>query len=115
MNLKQLSLASMLSLALATGTAGILGGSARAEAEAPSAPTIITPMDISLTASVRATLNNDQDLPLDNINVSSKDGFVELTGFVRSDWERSRAIQDAKSVPGVKTVDDNMTVTGSDD
>ncbi|MEA2701263.1 MAG: hypothetical protein QOI66_5534 [Myxococcales bacterium] len=110
MNLKQLSLASMLSLAITTGAAGMLARPALADADLPTAPTIITATDVSLAASVQATLANDQDLPFDNIAVSAKDGWVVLTGSVRSESERGRALQDAKSVPGVTRVDDNMTV-----
>ena len=111
MNLKQLSLASMLSLTLATGAAGTLARSALAAADPAPSPTIITATDVSLAASVQATLAADQALSFDdNIAVSAKDGWVVLLGSVRSESERSRAIQDAKSVPGVTKVDDNMTV-----
>ncbi len=110
MNLKQLSLASMLSLTLATGAAGTLARSALAAADPAPAPIIITVTDVSLAASVQATLDGDNELSDDNIAVSARDGWVVLLGSVRSESERSRAIQDAKSVPGVTKVDDNMTV-----
>jgi osmotically-inducible protein OsmY len=110
MNWKQLSLASMLSLALATGAAGTPARSALAANDPAPTPTIITAMDVSLAASVQATLAGDQDLSYDNIAVSAKDGWVVLLGSVRSESERSRAIQDAKSVPGVTKVDDNLSV-----
>ena len=112
MNWKNLAIKSALSLALTSGAVGLLPGSAWAARDL--APTVITAADVSLSASVEATLNSDQALPLANIAVSAKDGAVVLNGFVRSDSERSRAIQDAKSVPGVKTLEDNITVMQSD-
>ena len=112
MNWKNLAIKSAFSLALASGAAGLLSGSAWAARDL--APTVITADDVSLSASVEATLNNDQALPLANIAVSAKDGMVVLNGFVRSDSERSRAIQDAKSVPGVRTLQENITVMQSD-
>ena len=112
MEWKNLAITSALSLALTSGAASLLPRSAWAAGDL--GPTIITAADVSLSASVQATLNNDQALPFANISVSAKDGTVVLTGFVRSDSELSRAIQDAKSVPGVKTLEDNITVMQND-
>jgi osmotically-inducible protein OsmY len=112
MEWKNLAITSALSLALASGVASLLPGSATAAADL--GPTIITAADVSLSASIQATLNNDQALPYANISVSAKDGNAVLTGFVRSDSELSRAIQDAKSVPGVKRLEDNISVMKSD-
>ena len=112
MQWKNLAIMSALSLALTSGAATLFPGSARAARDL--APTIITPADVSLSASVEATLNNDQALPFANISASAKDGTVVLTGFVRSDSELARAIQDARSVPGVRTLVDNITVMHTD-
>jgi hyperosmotically inducible protein len=115
MNWKQLFVASGLSLALTTGPAGMLPGSAQAaDVDTPATPTIVTPADVSLAASVQATIASDQELPLANIAVSAKDGAVMLAGSIRSGSERSRAIQDAKSVPGVKAVYTDLRVLRSD-
>jgi len=108
MKWKTLAIRSALSLALTSGVASLLPGSAWAARDL--APTIITAADVSLSASVQATLNSDQALPFANISVSAKDGAVLLTGFVRSDSEMGRAIQDARSVPGVRTLKSNITV-----
>lgn len=113
MNLKQWSLASMLSLALTTGAAGMLPRAALAQ-DNPQ-PTILTPGDVSLAASIQATLDADRELPLANISVSAKDGAVVLAGTVRSDADRARAVQDANSVPGVKKVYDEITVVEESD
>jgi hyperosmotically inducible periplasmic protein len=112
MEWKNLANTLAFSLALTSAAAGLFPGSARAARDL--APTIVTVTDVSLSASVQATLSNDRTLPLADIFVSAKDGMVVLTGFVRSDSERSRAIKDAKSVPGVKTLRDNITVMPSD-
>jgi osmotically-inducible protein OsmY len=112
MEWKNLANTLALSLAITSGAAGLLPGSARAGHDL--APTIITAADVSLSASVQATLSNDRELLLANISVSAKDGSVVLIGFVRSDSERSRAIKDARSVPGVLTLKDNITVMQSD-
>ena len=113
MNLKQWSLVSMLSLTLGTAAAGLLPRAALAGDN--SAPTVLTPMDLSLAASIQATLDGDRELTLDNISVAARDGAVTLAGTVRSEGDRARAIQDANSVPGVKKVYDEISVIeGSD-
>ena len=112
MQWKNLAIKSALSLALTSGVASLLPGSAWAARDLR--PTIVTAADVSLSASVEATLNNDQALPFGNISVSALDGTVLLVGFVRSDSELARAIQDARSVPGVKKLHDNITVMQSD-
>ena len=108
MQWKNLAVTSALSLALSAGVASQLPASAWAARDL--VPTIVTPADVSLSASVQATLNSDQSLPFANIAVSAKDGAVVLTGFVRSESELSRAMQDAKSVPGVRTLKNNISV-----
>ena len=112
MQWKNLVIKSALSLALTSGVMSLLPGSASAANDFR--PTIITAADVSLSASVQATLNGDRALPYGNISVSAKDGTVLLVGFVRSDSELSRAIQDAKSVPGVMRLHENITVMQSD-
>ena len=112
MEWKNLANTLALSLTLTSGAAVLLPGSARAARDL--GPTIITAADVSLSASVQATLSNDRELSLAEISVSAKDGAVVLIGFVRSDGERSRAIQDAKSVPGVLSLKDNISVVQND-
>ncbi len=113
MEWKNLAIASALSLALGTGAGGVLTGSALA-ADTPSTPTIVTPADLGLAASIDATLRNDRWLPFANIGVGARDGAVVLSGTVRSEGERARAIADAKNVPGVKTLADKISVVEMD-
>ena len=112
MEWKNFAITSALSLALTSGAASLLPGSA--SAQGGYRPTIITAADLSLSASVEATVSNDPEVPFAKISASAKDGNVYLIGFVRSDTERSRAIEDAKSVPGVKTLTENIAVMKSD-
>jgi hyperosmotically inducible periplasmic protein len=110
MNWKNIAIASMVS--------AMLAGPALAKDDpgtgVATPATVITPADLSLAASVQATLANDRELSYWDLGVSAKDGVVELTGTLRSDSERSRAIKDAKSVPGVRTVSDNISIFQSD-
>lgn len=108
MEWRNLAIRSVFSLALALEATSVFHGSAWAQGD--HRPIIVTAADLSLSASVEATVNSDEEIPFANISASAKDGAVYLTGFVRSDTERSRAIEDAKSVPGVKTLRDNIVV-----
>ena len=114
MNWKNVAIASMVSLMLAGPALAMDDPGPGVTTPADVSPTIITTTDLSLAASVEATLANDPELSYPNLGVSAKDGAVELTGSLRSDSERSRAIQDAKSVPGVRTVFDNISIFQSD-
>ena len=114
MKSKNIAIASMLSLALAVGGGGMLAKPAQAAVVHRRPPTILTPADLALAASIQATLNNDDGLGLANFSAAAKDGAVYLTGFARSDDQRLRAIEDAMSVPGVKTVRENIVVVNTD-
>lgn len=48
----------------------------------------------------------------DNINVSSKEGVVTLTGTVLNDTHKSLAKQTVENLPSVKSVDDQLLVKG---
>ena len=67
------------------------------------------PSDETLTQNVRAKLNADPPLASQAINVTAKDGVVTLAGTVNSDLDKSRAEQLARSVEGVKSVNNNLT------
>jgi BON domain len=111
MKWKQMAITSILSLTL-TAEAGCM--TARPPRPATIRPTILTPADLSLAASIEATVNSDPSLWFANFSASAKDGAVYLTGFVRSDDERLRAIEDARSVPGVTTLRSNIVVMNND-
>jgi hyperosmotically inducible protein len=66
--------------------------------------------DAGITAEVKAKLVGDNQVQARNIDVDTKDNVVTLTGTVRSEGERSRAIDLAYQVEGVKGVNDKLTV-----
>ena len=67
--------------------------------------------DATITARIETALLLDDNLnPLD-INTTTKNGVVSLTGTVESDVERDTAISIAKSVDGVTNVIDNLEIS----
>lgn len=63
-----------------------------------------------LTARVKERLIADPVTKTHNINVETFKGTVQLSGFVESDEARTRALQLAREVAGVKRVRDAMDV-----
>jgi osmotically-inducible protein OsmY len=66
--------------------------------------------DASVKAQVETALNSDTKLYARHIDVSVKQGVVHLAGFVQRADDIERATKDAASVPGVKTVNNEMTL-----
>lgn len=63
-----------------------------------------------VTAKVKAKLIQDPLTKAHQINVDTFKGTVQLSGFVESDDARSRALQLARAVDGVKRVKDAMQI-----
>ena len=63
-----------------------------------------------VTASVKAKLIEDPVTKAHQINVDTFKGTVQLSGFVETDEARTRALQLARDVDGVKKVKDAMEV-----
>ena len=63
-----------------------------------------------VTAKVRAALVADPVTKAHQINVETFKGTVQLSGFVETDEARTRALQLARDVDGVKKVKDAMEV-----
>lgn len=63
-----------------------------------------------VTAKVKAALVADPMTKAHQINVETFKGTVQLSGFVETDEARSRALQLARDVDGVKRVKDAMEV-----
>jgi osmotically-inducible protein OsmY len=102
-------------LAVATGIgAGTAGVASAKDQGNPSTPAVVTPTDVSVAESVRETLAKDDPLILGKIDVEASNGVVVLSGYVRNDNEKQQAIRDAKKVPGVTAVKDEMTLSESD-
>lgn len=65
-----------------------------------------------ITAQVKAKLLADPDIAGLRIDVDTRDQVVTLTGTVRTQAEKSRALQLAREVEGVTRVADRLTVEG---
>jgi osmotically-inducible protein OsmY len=63
-----------------------------------------------VTAKVKAALVADPVTKAHQINVETFKGTVQLSGFVESDEARSRALQVARDIDGVKRVKDALEV-----
>jgi osmotically-inducible protein OsmY len=68
--------------------------------------------DIAITAAIRRSLVDDDDLTVtaQNVKIITKDGVVTLRGPVRSDAERSTIESYARRANGVKSVDNQLEV-----
>ena len=66
--------------------------------------------DSVTTGKVKAALLDDKDVKSGQINVETKNGVVSLGGFVSGEKVKTRAVEVAKGVSGVKSVVDAMYV-----
>ena len=64
--------------------------------------------DTVITAKVKAAVFNEPSLKSAEINVETFKGVVQLSGFVNSQGDINKAIEVARSVPGVKSVKNDM-------
>ena len=78
--------------------------------EATKADTTFTFDDMVLAAKVRNELVKDPALNTSDIYVDSRDGAVVLSGAVNKPEDAIRAIQIARSVDDVKSVDSKLSV-----
>ena len=101
--------------------AGICLGTAALAAPPATAPTQPMPggmssnanvtSDQDITKNVKSKLTGMSNLKDANINVSTMEGKVTLTGTVSSKDEENAAKAAAQSVAGVKKVDDDLSVS----
>ncbi|MBM0103631.1 BON domain-containing protein [Steroidobacter sp. S1-65] len=63
-----------------------------------------------VTAKVKAKLIEDPVTKAHQINVETFKGTVQLSGFVETDQARTRALQLARDVDGVKSVKDALEI-----
>ncbi len=66
--------------------------------------------DSGITMHVKSALSNDTEYKYDGVDVKTFKGTVQLSGFVDTSDEMSRAAKLAKGVEGVKDVENNITV-----
>jgi hypothetical protein len=70
--------------------------------------------DQQVAADVQNKINADASFPDKQLNVTSANGVVTLSGTVSSDAARAAAASDAAQVEGVKTVVNNLVVATPD-
>lgn len=68
------------------------------------------PDDAKVTSDVQARFSQDSGLSSKQLSVQAANGVVTLSGNVDNDAQRNAASQQAASVPGVKTVVNNLQV-----
>ena len=66
-----------------------------------------------LTAKVKAAIFNEPTLKSSEITVETFKGEVQLSGFVSSIEQTNKAVEVAKTIPGVTVVKNDMRVKGS--
>jgi osmotically-inducible protein OsmY len=66
--------------------------------------------DSVITTKVKTAIFNDATLKVNEINVETFKGVVQLSGFVRSQADIDKAVQVARGVAGVKSVKNDMRI-----
>ena len=66
--------------------------------------------DHGTTMRVKSALANDAQYKYEDVNVDTFKGVVQLSGFVNTHAQKSRAAEIAKGVENVKDVENNITV-----
>ena len=104
MTANKLFIALPLALALATGCTKVSPPSISGNAAASG------PSDQQIAVDAQAKLLGDPAISNKQMNIMAKDGVVALSGEVPTDAERMEASSAVATVPGVKTVVNNLTV-----
>jgi len=66
--------------------------------------------DKSISMRVKSALSNDAEYKYEGVDVTTFKGTVQLSGFVDTSAQKSRAGDLAKGVEGVKDLENNITV-----
>lgn len=103
MSKSKLVICFLLSLLLAASLAGCAGGTKH-----ESTGEYID--DSVLTTKVKTSILGDSKLKLLQINVETYKGVVQLSGFVDSKNAAERAVELARTVSGVKSVNNSLIV-----
>ena len=69
--------------------------------------------DAAITAKIKTDILSDPLLKVSQINVTTTNGVVALSGVVDSQQSVDRAIEIAQSIKDVKSVDNGLAVKGS--
>jgi hyperosmotically inducible periplasmic protein len=100
------------------GGVGLTAGPALAQAQPASgevvtvepnaAPPQVVYTDAAITSDIKAKMDASQMLKHSEIDIVTAAGVVTLVGVVPSDFARARAVELAKSTPGVVRVDNML-------
>jgi osmotically-inducible protein OsmY len=93
------------------GTCHQTGGAATSTPKTESAGEYVD--DAVITTKVKAAVLEEPSLKSAEINVETYKGVVQLTGFVRSRADISKAAELARGVKGVKSVKNDMILKGT--
>lgn len=104
--MKKLLIASMLAVGLA-GCGAMMGGSGAPQRTAGEAID-----DVTIGTKLKAALAADPQLSALKINVDTTQGNVRLKGSVKTFALRKKAEDLARSIQGVKSVDNQLIITG---
>ena len=66
--------------------------------------------DDVVTKQVEAALTDDPYLAISFLHVTTKNGVVELEGWVPEDWDTRMAMRIVKKIPGVKRVVNGLDI-----
>ena len=66
--------------------------------------------DKSLSSRVRGALSGNEQFKFDDVKVTAFRGTVQLSGFVNTEDQKTKAGELARTVYGVKNVENNITV-----
>jgi osmotically-inducible protein OsmY len=66
--------------------------------------------DMTISTKVRTSILGDSRLKVTQINVETFKGVVQLSGFVNSAGASARAVELARTVKGVKSVNNSLIV-----
>lgn len=99
-------------LLLALVASGVISATALADNTNRSAGTVID--DAAITASLKTKLIGDKDTKARQIDIETRNGVVQLNGFVDSATARAEAEKLAVATDGVKTVKNNLEVRTDD-
>lgn len=70
--------------------------------------------DAAITTKVKSKLLATKDIKSLSISVTTNEGIVTLTGNVKTNMQKTKAVKVASKVKGVKSVKDELVVTGKE-
>lgn len=111
MNTKHLLPVALVSAAFLAGCGTLAGSPDRADG-APHRTVGEAVDDAKIVTELKAKFAADPDLSALKINIDSTQGFVRLKGEVKTFAIRQKADAMARAVKGVKSVDNQLLITG---